>query len=318
MPNVVLVHTPGLQARDDFEKIVARIEALDKSIKAFIATNGEDNTELNERIGTQPTLIFSPVEIQKFKPARGRIYQGGTIDKIAQYQRLLALGLPTPKTKLLTKGDVFTEREWGAYLVLKPFSPKLQSNGVGTYRIATKRLTFDLNINRMFEQYNVEGGTLVQEYVNTGPQLEYHRVLTLFGEPLYSLRNHLAAPIDLETSQFPTGTTAIATQSYSAEQLDATMNADSRYLDLARSTYAAFPNRALQAIDILRSQDSDRLYVLEMNLGGNTWHFSSGMIDDRVTSRQMREEFRQRKLKQFGAFDVVAKTLAKRAVAEAV
>jgi hypothetical protein len=37
-----------------------------------------------------------------------------------------------------------------------------------------------------------------------------------------------------------------------------------------------------------------------------------------VTSRQTREEFRQRKLKQFGAFDVVARTLAKRAVAEAL
>jgi hypothetical protein len=187
-----------------------------------------------------------------------------------------------------------------------------------TYRIATRKLNYDLAIAGMFDRYNIQGGTLVQDYVNTGPELEYQRVLTLFGEPLYALSNHLTTTIDLGASAFPTGTVAIATQSYPSDRKAATMISDARYLALARSAYPAFPDRALQAIDIIRDHDTDELYVLEMNLGGNTWHFSSRMINDRVTSPKRRAEFRRKKLEQFGAFDVVARLLAERARREAL
>jgi hypothetical protein len=317
VPNVVLVHSPGKQAREDFEAIAAKIEAADPDTRAFVATNGDANEQINREIRPEPTLVFSPVALIGYQPSRGKVYQGGWVSKVRQYERLVEIGVPTPRTKLLARGDIFAPDQWGDHVVLKPYSPKLQSHGAVIYRIATTKLNYDLGIGGLFDRYDIAGGMLVQQYIDTGPELEYQRVLTLFGEPLYALSNHLTTPIALEASAFPTGTVSIATQSYPSERKAATMIADPRYLDLARSAFAAFPDRALQAVDIVRSHESDKLYVLEMNLGGNTWHFSSGMINAMVTSRGLRTEFRRKKLKQFGAFDVVARLLAERARTEA-
>jgi hypothetical protein len=318
LPNVVLVHTPQSQAREDLESIAARIEALAPDMRAFVATNSQPNKEINDAIRSEPTLVFSPLPLNVFEPARGKIYQGGSVDKVSQFRRLVEIGVATPKTKLLEKGDVFPLDAWREFVVLKPNAAKLQSNGKMTYRIATKKLNYDLAIAGMFDQYNIEGGTLVQDYINTGPELEYQRVLTLFGEPLYALSNHLTKPIDLKASDYPTGTVAIATQAYPSERKAATMISDSRYLDIARSAYPAFPDRALQAIDVIRDHDTDKLYILEMNLGGNTWHFSSRMINQVVGSPKRRAEFRKKKLQQFGAFDVAARVLAEKARQEAL
>lgn len=312
MPNVLLVHTPRLQAREDFEDIGARIEAIDGDLKSFVATNGQPNAEVNEKIRSEPTLVFSPVPIRDFKPVRGRIYQGAVIDKITQYRRLVEIGLATPKTKLLTRGDVFVDSEWGPHVVIKPFSPNLQSNGAMTYRVPTQKLNHDLNFSNMFDRYDIEGGALVQQYINAGLELEYHRVLTLFGEPLYAVTTSLKEPTS-NRSGYPTETIAIATQSYAPNRKKFEMITDNRYLDFARRAYAAFPERALQAVDIVRCHDADRLYLLEMNLGGNTWHFSSQMIESLTSSPRKLREYKNKKIRQFGAFDVAARVLALRA-----
>jgi hypothetical protein len=317
MLHVVLVHTPTLQARGDFEQIAKHIEALDGHVAAFVANNTESNDELNTRIASAPTLTFSPVQLDRFRPSRGRVYEGGMVDKLSQYQELVRIGVATPRTALLEPGRIFPPEIWGEHIVLKPLSPMFQSNGQRIYRMATAKLNYDLSVRGMFDQYHVKGGTLVQQFVNTGPHLEYHRVLTLFGTPLYAMTTRLKHPIKASSATYPTGTTAIATQSFSPKDKIAEMLSEERYLELASSAFAAFPNRALQGIDIIRDCESDQLYVLEMNLGGNIWHFSSGMIGAINDSRR-RAEFQRKKVNQFGAFGRVATLLHARALAEAV
>jgi hypothetical protein len=51
--------------------------------------------------------------------------------------------------------------------------------------------------------------------------------------------------------------------------------ADPDVLELARKVHAAFPNIPRLGTDILREAATGKLYVLERNPGGNTWHFSS-------------------------------------------
>jgi D-alanine-D-alanine ligase-like ATP-grasp enzyme len=46
-------------------------------------------------------------------------------------------------------------------------------------------------------------------------------------------------------------------------------------LDIARRAGAAFPNMPLLGLDLLRCNETDEVYVLEINAGGNVWHYSS-------------------------------------------
>jgi predicted ATP-grasp superfamily ATP-dependent carboligase len=48
--------------------------------------------------------------------------------------------------------------------------------------------------------------------------------------------------------------------------------------ELAIKVAKTLPHSPLMAIDFLRDEETGKLYVLELNLGGNVWHFSSKMV----------------------------------------
>ena len=315
--SLVLVHTPTAQARSDFETIANNVSNFDRRIKVYIATNSTANDRINRRIAPTPTLVFSPVGIDRFKPARGKIYFGKAIDKITQYEAFKQAGINTPRTGLLKKKMIFTESEWGERVVLKPLSEKMQSTGKGVYLISTKRLNYDIHVENMFEYYDAPGGVLVQQFVNTGSELEYHRLLALFGEPLYVMRTTLAEPISLDLDAHPNQTIPIANQSYGGGEKKLDFVDDTTFHELAAACHRAFPDRALQAIDVIRCHDTDQYFVLELNAGGNTWHFSSAMINQRVQNQTYVRRLTARKLRQFDAFNVAARVLAERTRLEA-
>jgi hypothetical protein len=89
---------------------------------------------------------------------------------------------------------------------------------------------------------------------------------------------------------------------------DRIMTDDPEILAFARRMHQAMPDVPLQGLDILREQGSGRLYAIESNPGGNTWHFSS------MLAAKMREEMgngREILLKQFGAMEVAARALVR-------
>ena len=315
--SLVLIHTPRAQARRDFEEIANNVGDFDPRVKVHIATNSEPNERINRRIASTPTLVFSPVGIDKFAPVRGKIYLGQMIDKLTQYEAFNRLGIATPKTARLEKGAVFSENDWGERVVLKPLSQKLQSKGAGVYLIATKRLNYDIHVANLFQRYDVPGGLLVQQFVNTGPELEYHRMLALFGEPLYVMRTMLKDPISLDLAAHPNGTISVANQSYGGGEKNYDFVDGPEFRQFARACFEAFPHRALQAVDVVRCHDTGQYYVLEVNAGGNTWHFSSAMINDIVRSQSAVRRLTARKLRQFNAFEVAARVLAERTRLEA-
>jgi translation initiation factor IF-1 len=47
--------------------------------------------------------------------------------------------------------------------------------------------------------------------------------------------------------------------------------------ELALRVADSFPENPLLAIDILKNEETGENFVLETNLGGNTWHFSSAL-----------------------------------------
>jgi hypothetical protein len=307
--NLVLVHTENFQAKADIEEIAGKARALDPATEVSIVDNRVADDRLAEDLAARPSLVFSPIQLLRFKPRRGAIFEGGPVDKLTQYRRFLQHGIGTPKTAQLVRGMVLTERDWGEYVVLKPLSPRLQSTGQSVYRIATKRLNHDLNFANLFPRYNLPGGVVVQSYVDAGDRLEYHRVLALFGEPLYVLRTRLQEPMVLEAHTGVTGTVPLANLGFTRAEKTRDYVSDPLFFDLAAACYKAFPDRALQAVDVLRDHATGAPYVLEANLGGNSWHFSSKLIQHRLGSAEAIREAAAQKIGQFGAFDVAARVL---------
>jgi len=157
------------------------------------------------------------------------------------------------------------------------------------------------------------GPMFAQRFVDTGPFVNHHRVLTLFGEPLLAFkttataaRPSLDAPDDV-----------LATIAVKARRRDGPIarepTGDADILALARRTYAALPEIALQGIDIIREAGSGKLFVLEANPGGNTWIFSKGAMTERLKKALGVERLTD----QFDAFTTAAKVLIERTRREA-
>jgi hypothetical protein len=73
------------------------------------------------------------------------------------------------------------------------------------------------------------------------------------------------------------------------------------------------PAIPLQGVDIIREAATGRLFVLEINAGGNTWHFSSKRMEERRKSHPETYLTREERIAQFGAWDVAARVLIERA-----
>jgi hypothetical protein len=90
---------------------------------------------------------------------------------------------------------------------------------------------------------------------------------------------------------------------------------------LAQRVHAVFPDIPILGCDVIREAATGDLYVLECNPGGNTWHISSKIGEEPRLSfgnakangfQRANERGRRMLIEQYGAFDVVAKTLVEK------
>jgi hypothetical protein len=81
---------------------------------------------------------------------------------------------------------------------------------------------------------------------------------------------------------------------------------DDQIISLSKRVALAFENIPLLGIDFVKDAKTSKLYVLEVNAGGNTWHFSSNLWAAR---RQANPDLTRAMKEQFGAFDIAAKVL---------
>jgi len=97
----------------------------------------------------------------------------------------------------------------------------------------------------------------------------------------------------------------------SSESIYRALIYDKDILALAARIYEAVPEVPVQGCDIVREARTGKLFVLEANLGGNTWGLSS------PSGREAQGRSGLDYYSQFDALDVVADELIKRTRAEA-
>ena len=256
--NLVLVHTPGYQDVRDFQEIACNVQELAPDIEVFIANNNIASSVTRRQAGRRPALIFSPGDLIEFRPVRGKIYAGGPIPKLEQIARFKAAGLPVPASVEITPDVVLPEREFGPLIVVKPgFSQA--SHGYHLTLMRREDVRFRPQESFPEDHPGRYGPMFAQRFIDTGPYINHHRVLTLFGVPLLCFKTSSVKPrpaLDLPDD-------VLATIAVKARRRDGPiareLAADADILELARSAYRALPEVALQALDIIREDDFRQL-----------------------------------------------------------
>jgi hypothetical protein len=191
--NLVIVHTPDFQDVADFQEIARIVHERAPDIEVFIASNTIPSSATRRRASRRPTLIFSPGQLLQFRPLRGKLYAGCPIPKLEQLARFKAAGVPVPEFAAITPEVVLPESEFGAYVVVKPgFS--FSSHGHHMSLMRREQVRF-----RPREAYPADhpgryGPMFAQRFVDTGPFINHHRVLTLFGTPLLAFKTITKTP----------------------------------------------------------------------------------------------------------------------------
>ena len=142
---------------------------------------------------------------------------------------------------------------------------------------------------------------LVQQWIDTGQRLTAYRCLTLFGAALYVLRSDRVE----ERPSLDAPDDAIEAMPAEADRGRFFRDPDREIVEFAARMAASFPRHPLLGCDVLREEATGRLFAIEVNAGGNVWHFSS------LRTARSRTFERTHSLKtEFSSFETAAKVLA--------
>jgi hypothetical protein len=283
------------------------VHALAPDIEVFIASNDVRPPTTRKWAASRPALIYSPTVLRDFRPSRGKVYAGALITKDVQLKRMAEAGLPVPDFALLEGDFDLDPGRFGDIAMIKPTG--FSSHGRGAVMLRAQELAG----RRWRDHPAVQGAgeqVMVQPFIDTGEYPSHYRVLTLFGEPIFAFH----AISTLPRPRLDATPERLAEGPFMAKHASRRLTAvEADVLALARRTFDALGEVALHGCDIIREVGTDRLFVLEINPGGNTWSFSSRWAD------LLREQLQLPDLStQFDAWKTCARVLVERTRAEAI
>lgn len=237
----------------------------------------------------RPTLTAEIDKTGRFKPWRGARARVEGPDKMGEYRRLEAAGLPLPRWSVITPGLALDPAEWGDYVVEKP-----SCGGRGAYVRLRRTTRVRYQPPESYEEghYGREGPMLVQRFVHTGAQPSVFRVCCFFGSAVAMIRH------DQTTARIDGGATGtdgpIPNRIVAAAKGSLVSLAnDADVLALGEACHRVFPETPMIGADIMREEKSGKLWIAEVNRG-YCWLLSNG------AALKMREQFG---LDVYGQFD---------------
>jgi len=282
----------------DVEGIRTRIRKLDPRIRVIPI---KDRYRRMRRIrwALRPTMVFAIGPLKRFRPLRGHLFQGQFLPKSEQMRRLEAAGIPVPRWALLTKDSQPELEDFEPYVVVKP---DVAGRGADVIICRKGRVRWKTRVAKTGD-FAGNDDRLVNSFVYTGTHPRSYRVVTLFGKALVAYRADAdpARPALPNASAFREvpGLNIVS----SSKGCTIRLHKDDEIIALAERTAQALPEVPLQGVDVVREVPSGRLYVLEVNPAGWTWHLSS------PSARQIREESGEDPYAQLNGLDRAAEVL---------
>jgi hypothetical protein len=305
--NLLILHTVGAQDVADWKAIQEKIRNKAPDIDVRIADSERPNPITRKWQIRWPSLVFCPTHSPHYRPLGGTLIAGKRMSKLEQLERFDAAGLPTPRTILFSHGMSFDPGEWGDYVVTKPIHGSHGAN------IRLARLSEVAELARDWRPH-LGSGVVIQAFIDhtdaTGHLSDY-RIVTMLGRPLMVQQRRLVTPRPSLETMLKESPFGIAMNRVSHRRTRAYVDAPDVYA-FAEKIAAAFPDVACLGIDIIRERETGKLYVLEVNPGGNVWQFSSDF-----TKKFWPPEDRAGAYDQFDALELAADLLIERTRREA-
>ena len=220
----------------------------------------------------RPTLAISFRDPRYFRPSLKAFYHGQGLRKSEELTALERAGIPVPRWTLLRRGERPELEGFGPYLVSKPDRGAI---GAKVRIRKTSRVRWSPpDTDRVAKLGDPVDDNLLQEFIYTGAWPVSYRVTTLFGRVLFALRceaENGRRPVNDRWDFKGDGVSIVASAMGSRYEL----SDDPEVIRLGERAHAAFPEIPLLGVDIVRDCETGRLYVLEVNSDGWSWHFSS-------------------------------------------
>lgn len=268
--HLVMIPENGMTGLADFRHVAGLIRQRCEDVLPHVI-KARHAPLLQARFWNRPTLYVGFYEARRFTPRRGLCLRGQRLRKQEELARMQAAGTPVPDFMPYGRELSVDPGRWGEWVVIKPDQGR---EGNGVLLVPTRSL------HRSVAGMDADDGLLVQRYVATGIHPCYQRVLTLFGEPLYCRRTVNRGVRMAEDGWPPRGALADGLPGHdivaNAAHGTHSLCAEADLLAFARdNALRAFPEIPLLGQDIVRDMHDGRLYCLEVNAYGSTWHFSS-------------------------------------------
>ncbi len=279
--NLVLVAQDYWSDANDLKEIGQVIARRAGDIGVFVVLPRDPPEAMPQIPWDRPTLTVGLGHLGNFNPRRGPVIHNRAINKLDEHAHFRHAGIDTPMTERFEYGKTYDPAIWSDFVVLKPLPQAMTSKGGTCQLIRTRRLRALSPEGLAPDHFLAKGPAIVQQFVDTGKHPTSWRVLTLFGEVLYAI----ASIVPFERPDFDADDPAIESAIVEPRHPkigQAVAYKDRRFFRLddeifafARRIHDAFPAIPLQACDILRRNGDGKLFALEINAAGNTWHFSS-------------------------------------------
>ena len=277
-----LVSHPLVNDERDFQDLAKKIEARAPDIEVSVLP---DAPGACAPVPLLPALTVSLAPLSHLRPLGGAVVQGRHLGKANEYRCLSQRGVAVPKWTRLLPGEPWDRQGFGEYVVVKP---EFGGRGADVSLRQTSRVRWQSPKTRLARRMGgVRAPLIVQDFIYTGMWPISYRVATFFGKVLWCVAIEAArsrAPMPLPSPVQPWRPTGISIVSSGVGCTFKLCN-DREVLALAERAHRAFHELPLLGVDVVRSAIDGRLYVLEVNSLGYTWHFSS------PTGRLVQERF---------------------------
>lgn len=277
-------------------------ERLDPGIRFRAYSTADSHLLTPLKLLTRPSVTVEFSRPRHFHPIGVKRLRQLRKGKSATNRVIQEAGLPVPKFEVITRETALDPAVWGPYVVVKP---DLGGRGAYVWVHRTHRVRYKEPSTLRKDHPGRRGAMIAEQFIYTGPWPVSYRVLTLFGEPMLSLRYE--APHDIpalpSSGNFKSsggGRTIVATRQGCAISLAR----DDEMLEMARRVHALFPEVPLLGQDFVRDATTGKIYVLETNSHGQTWAFSNR------SGREMQEQFQLDFYQQFDALNTTARVFS--------
>ena len=260
------------ESMDDFHQIARRAHRLDPSITVIPIAE-----HLHSSLIPKPLLNLPMLVIFLVNPPDKEFHVAGKmavkhITKLEEYEHFKKHNIPCLPIEDFTWGMALDKSIYGDWVVLKPQT--IQSTGkdvnmVPTDLIPTLTLE-DFPADHLIRQDQY----YVQKFVKTGDRPRQYRAIVFLGAILHTKFNILNFPYPNDDSNLNTLLRNTVASNYTGHR-EAILTINDEFNEIAIEVAKKFSNFPLLGLDMIQDPATKKIYVLETNSGGNTWHFSS-------------------------------------------